>query len=744
MNDNRQAAEPRPAGEPPLASQGLPSELVPYQVPGTTPIPLQPYGAGMSAYWHAFRRRWVLVVGLGICCAGLAVPAAWVSQAPTYTATALLRIAAGEERLVFPTADQALREDYELYRGTQQQLLTSDFVLLAALQEPEIAGLEVLKEQLDPVRWLADELHVGVPEGSEIVRVQLSGEDPVAVKNLVNAVVDAYMKKVVNAEKEQRLVRLDELGRVYEDKEMEMRAKRSDLKQLAEELGTGDSGTLALKQQITLQQFGEHRKELVRIRFERRRLEGELKAKQAILAKAGQNEVAPVELDAVARTDPASVDLMGKRDGLEALVAAMGQAVQPEAGSRYVEKYQAALEMVELQLASRREELREELRYRIRQALKSEIAQLQTQVAIATEQEQQFEQDLQGIQQRVEQIGGSSIDVEMMRAEIAHLEAVLSPIAEERERLKVEQGRSGNRIKVIQRAEDPRAPDQTRRLQLTVLAGMAGLCLPGVVIVFWDLRGKRINTSEEVSEGLGMAVLGNVPVVPPRAFQGRQGGSRRQQHWRALLTEAVNGVVVRLLREARDEPLQVLLVSSATSGEGKTTLATQIAMSLARSGRRTLLVDFDLRRPALDRVFEVSLEPGISELLLGSAGLDDIVEDTAIDNLSLITAGGWLDEGLQVLSSDAVEAVFTKLRAEYQFVVIDGSPILPVADARLVAQHADAVILSVLRDVSQAPKVQAAWRILHALGVTSIGSVVTGTSEEVYYKNLSYAARVPA
>jgi len=346
----------------------------------------------------------------------------------------------------------------------------------------------------------------------------------------------------------------------------------------------------------------------------------------------------------------------------------------------------------------------------------------------------------------MKQIGGSSLDVEMQREELSHQQESFNAIAKIREQLSVELrwGGTNRRVELFQRAFAPKTPDKPKRIQLTALAGLAGLMLPLAAFGLLDVRAKRINSSEQVSEGMGLMVLGTVPVIPVRAIQHGGSLSRRHQHWRALLNEAINNVIVRLLREAREGPLQVMLITSATSGEGKTTLATHMAMSLARSGRRTLLVDCDLRRPALARVFNVSQEPGVAELLLGEMELADVVHETTVDNLHLATAGGYLEEGLEVLTSGALETLLARLREEYDFIILDGSPVLPVPDSRILAQHVDAVILSILRDVTQAPKLRAAWRILTALGARAIGSVVTGTSEEVYYKDMHYANRVPA
>src|SRR5262249_50848002 len=154
------------------------------------------------------------------------------------------------------------------------------------------------------------------------------------------------------------------------------------------------------------------------------------------------------------------------------------------------------------------------------------------------------------------------------------------------------------------------------------------------------------------------------------------------------------------------------------SGEGKTTLSSSLALSLARAGRRTLLVDCDLRRPAAHQLFEQTLQPGFSEVLLGEVELPDAVRPTTSDeNLWLLPAGQWDREVLQELAKEHPEGIFERLRNEFDFIVVDSHPVLPATDSLLIGQHVDAVIVSVMRQVSQAPRVYETCQRLATLGI---------------------------
>jgi capsular exopolysaccharide synthesis family protein len=196
--------------------------------------------------------------------------------------------------------------------------------------------------------------------------------------------------------------------------------------------------------------------------------------------------------------------------------------------------------------------------------------------------------------------------------------------------------------------------------------------------------------------------------------------------------------MARLLRKADLEDSRVLLVTSPVSGEAKTTLATQLSMSLVRNGHRTVLVDFDMRRPSLNEVFGLEVEPGVSEVLRGDVPLDAAINTTSTDLLSLVPAGRWDRQAMAALARGAASGLIDRLREQFDFVIVDSSPVLPVADTRFVSQHVDIVLLSVLRDISRMPKIQAACEILAAFGVKNVETIVTGGSEQAYAKTLEY------
>ena len=180
------------------------------------------------------------------------------------------------------------------------------------------------------------------------------------------------------------------------------------------------------------------------------------------------------------------------------------------------------------------------------------------------------------------------------------------------------------------------------------------------------------------------------------------------------------------MHTARNENVRVIMVASPGAGEGKTTLAGQLAASLAPAWRNTLLIDGDLRHPALHTLFNLPLDPGLSEVLRGEANANDVIKPTSVGRLWLMPAGHWDAHAVQALAQDNIKTFFDTLKRQYEFIIVDSSPLLPFADALSLGQNVDGVLFAVLRDVSRLPELKDAQQRLTHLNVRTLGAVLIG------------------
>jgi capsular exopolysaccharide synthesis family protein len=270
--------------------------------------------------------------------------------------------------------------------------------------------------------------------------------------------------------------------------------------------------------------------------------------------------------------------------------------------------------------------------------------------------------------------------------------------------------------------------------------GLFGLVL--ICLCFLEASGRRIYASEDVTQELGLRVIGTLPALPARARR----KSAQAQSLGGLdstygMTESVDAVRTAVLHAHRGDGSRVILVTSAIGGEGKTTLASHLAASLARAWRKVLLIDADLRNPAQHTQFDVPGEPGLSEALRGEVEFEDAVRQTLLSRLWVMPAGVVDMHALQALSQEGMAAIFEKLKDEFDYIIIDTSPILPVPDALQLGPFVDSVLLAVMKDVSRMPALYQARERLEELGMRVLGTVVLGEKTETYGRAIPYPNR---
>ncbi len=323
----------------------------------------------------------------------------------------------------------------------------------------------------------------------------------------------------------------------------------------------------------------------------------------------------------------------------------------------------------------------------------------------------------------------STPDVEQLRAKIKTLEGSVKESGDKITKLKVIIAK-GAHITFFQEAERPRTLDRTRQIKYAGASGLGvfGLLLFGVTLLEFNRR--KINTVADVTNGLGVRLVGTIPSVPRKAQATETNGSKKNTYHKNLLTESIDSIRTQLLHTATAEGLQVLMVTSAYSGEGKTSFSSQLAASLARAWKKTLLVDGDMRNPAIHTVFNLPVDPGFSEVLRGEVQPAEVIQTTSVSRLWVMPAGQWDSHSVQALAQDGVRTTFDELKEEYDFIVVDSCPLLPVADSLLLAHHVDATCFTVLREVSRAPAVHLAQQKLANLGVRCLGAVLIGGKAE--------------
>lgn len=671
----------------------------------------------------AWKRRWRQAVIFGVPIAALAMLLAWAIVPAYYTSYALLKIDAIAPRLVFRTAEG--ENDFRTYRQTQIALMKRRFVLNAALRRPGIGELSMVREQQHPVQWLQANVTISQYDSPEILQIAMSGNNPEQLTALVNAVKDAYLDEVVLADRKKRIARLSDLERIYNQTEDKVRQKEKRVENLAKQLGTGDPKALSFKQQMALEHFSLLKREHSKLRF-------------VLMQEQIQRQTAAGlrDIDAAAGTAPLTPAFSGV-DGVDSQNPALSFAQQRVSQLKdLISRYESqVVDPNHPALAEYRTELQ-----RLQTALGGGAVdgEAGSRLELLQRQEKLLREELDKYSQLVKTIGTSSFELELMRSEIDQIAGVSDKVRGEMEALRIEL-QSPTRVTLLQAAEVPQTRDKAKKKKLAMAGGVGALGLVFLIFAVAEFHARRITDPKDVSQTLGLELLGTLPAMPrPLLKFWKQPKESRMALWNNALIEAIDSVRSVLLHAPVADTRRVLLVASAAAGEGKTTFACQLAGSLARAGRKTLLIDFDLRRPRGHELLDVPLSPGVSELLADKRDVSTAIHHTAEDNLDMIPAGVINDAALQCIAKDGAGWLFEQLRQDYEFVIVDSSPVLYVADGGSIGGNVDGAIVTVRSHSSRTPAVAVACERIEKLGIELMGAVMVGVRANLSGYGYSY------
>jgi polysaccharide biosynthesis transport protein len=686
-----------------------------------------------SALLKALRRRWLTAAVLSVLFASVAAGATWYLMTPKYTAFATLKVLSNPQDIIWHENPASVAAQ-TTYVHSQAAAFKSRRIILHALQQDEVKRLGLDSRYPDVVDWLETELKTESVDPGEFMNVTLTAMDPSDALTVLKAVTNAYMDEVVYAEKAAKSTQLSVVEKDYTDYSAKLNRQRENFRTDAEKAGVAVSDnihdTLTRQQKTLLDDLQEAKYKRRQLSVDLARDQSQLKALDFRDLAVGKLTIEDSQVERELQTDLVARPKLDRLPALKELVENI-QKKTSDANDPILIDAQKRIADLEAAVEVRRGELKEDLKKRLASSGSQESqlarAQLESDIVTLTADAAKLDLTIPDMEAKADKLNNWTADLDAQRDEITRLSSVLNTIGLQKERLNVELN-APPRVSIWQ-TPDMQKRDAKKQIIATAAAPVGVILLVCMGVAWLDVRQRRVRSAGEVSTGLGIRLFGAVPGVPhlERRLVGPNGEPELEGH---PVLDSFDAIRTQLLRDDGAEAARVLLVTSAAAGEGKTTLAGHLACSLARAGRKTLLIDGDLRRPSVHQLFEMPMQPGFSEVLLGEVEAADAVQNTHQEGLSVLAAGQWDREVMQALARDGLEGIFEKLREEFDFIVVDSHPVLPAADSLLIGQHVDAAILSVLRDVSQTPRVYAASQKLGALGIRVLGAVVNGADPE--------------
>ena len=329
-------------------------------------------------------------------------------------------------------------------------------------------------------------------------------------------------------------------------------------------------------------------------------------------------------------------------------------------------------------------------------------------------------------------------------------------LQQEYQKARMAEAVEAGQVEIVDLADLPTFPmsaGRTRKLALGLIIGlMLGVGL-AVVIDGMNSSIRRRDDIERVLQIPGLAVIPQFRGMPPmgrvRALQARaRNGDKHPNRASGLVTvhdassagaEAYRTLRTNLIFSQSVEALRSVVVTSAAPSEGKTTTAANMAVSFAQQGMRVAIIDCDLRRSRLHKMFSIPREPGLTEFILGQLDLDAVSRETTVPGLYVIPSGHLPPNPAELLGGNKMRTALAKLNEAFDLVVLDTPPLLAASDAAILATIADGVVMVVRAGVTEIEAGQQAIQQLASVGARVVGAVLNDPDAKVqkyggYYK----------
>jgi polysaccharide biosynthesis transport protein len=739
-------------------------------------------GQGMNSQFvlNALRRWWKLALPAGLMLAAGAVAIVYWQFEPQYEAAALLEITERPDFIAFEPKDGVSKS----YFRTQMEIIKNRWILGRTVAKDEIQQLpefvKISTQKVDPIDWLKKRVSVVSPSDSDLFEIRYSGADPKNAALLVNVLTREYLtaqeeeaanraKKIVDALAEEMASRKKLVGTLRSQVQTAQQAVAGK----EPELARPDPNSPAKNPLSELQA------RLVTVQVEHAMLSARIKAGEAEL-DAAEKEDAAKKVGTVTpavkpSAAPLSADEIEMRDHM--IQRAMAENTEVRQQESQIAALRTRLKMTEkkvkqgkkdplYQMAEKEiltlEESLKELKNSLKPAIQEEVeftlrmkrsdggvagiatpnrrreelARMKTELSSYDIAEKNlrnaYAEELKKFLTELEKLSGENLNLTFKKDELVQAQKVLERITERQIALQTERA-APPRVILHHPADAPTAPVEAVPYRNMALAGLAGLFLPFALVVGWEGLMRRIGGCEDLEQQMHLAVLGEIPRLPMRSRAASRLSEAKVDVELRVFQESIDSLRLALTLSEDLRDMRILAITSAANHEGKTSLASQLALSLARStGKTTLLIDGDMRSPDVHRVFGVAQEPGLAEVLNAECPLADAIVPTHSEHVHLLPAGHLKTSPHRLLGNGSWKSLLEQIPESYRYVIIDTPPVLAASEALVLAKAADATLLCVMRDVSRGDQVRKASERLVTAGGNPVGMVLSGVPTSRY------------
>ena len=733
------------------------SSETPVQTPPQT-VAARGWSTDAAVVLKALRRSWPLLVACMILCAGVALLHS-KTQPPIYEASTLVEITPqplqplGDKTSGAMDMGAGLYWDTQEYYQTEYQIVTSDQVLgavardLSLASDPSFLGLKAPPNppaSLETVTSiLRGQTSVDPVKNSRLFRLQVEDTDPKRARRLSDAIASAFidqnLQTAINSSSEAVVWLTGQLDSLRHELDRNEDALH-DFKQ-KNDLPSTSINEASNMLRLEMQAYD------VALTNTRTR-------KQELLARH-------TELSKITPDNPEDVpssELLSNAY-LQGLRAQYQQLMKDRAAliGEGKDVNHPLLKALDGRIETTKTQLLDEVR-NVQTAVERDLAVMEHQ---ETGEQTLFEDS----RRRAVELNMKEIEYHRLDRTREENEKLFELLTTKMKEADLARMMRVNNIRIVDLAKDPGGPVRPRILVNVGVGMLAGLILGLGLMWARELLDNSVKTPQDVEEHLGVTFLGLLPELADdgkRSRSARRTGTGRRrlpslrpsadperqvelvvhEHPLSGVAEAARSIRTNLMFMNPDRPFRRLLVSSAAPMEGKTTVACSIAIALAQGGQRVCVVDCDLRRPRLHRIFHRAGDAGVTNVVVGDATVDEVARATVVENLWAIPAGPVPPNPADMLHSDRFRRFLDELSERFDRIVIDSPPIAAVTDSAVLSTLADGTVFVVRASKTSKQLARQGLRILHDVDAPVVGAVLNAVNlsknEYGYYQYYYY------
>ncbi len=673
-----------------------------------------------------WRRRWTLLLAVVIC---LAIAGLYLLKATRiYTAHSTIYLERQGVRIMSDSQAFEAKSDSFLY--TQADVFKAEPILNAALQAVDYKHMKTFAGIDNVIAWLQldKDFHVEVGKKEDIVTVSMDSPYPEEAAQFVNAVVDSYVTYQSKQKRTTAAEMLKILQKEKNERDQELDQRLKDMLDFKKANGAlsfqdNDKGNIILERLATLSNT------LTAAELITLDLSTQKKQAQAILADP---EMVKAYIESQqTKEQNGDKELQGLRDQaqqLNVLLATTDQVMGARSQRRQI--YAADMKMVQAQIAAKE-----------RRLVEAHLLEVSQELAAAQEKEKQLRLAFADQQKEALDLNAKAAEYQRLDADVDRTQKQCDLLDSRIKEVNVNSEDAGAlNIQVLEAARTEDKPTKPRVSMTLSVAMLLGMLLGTAMALVLDWLDQTLRSSEDVSMALGVPMLGLVPHMRGKLSQAERGQVIHQNN-SSDVAEAYR-TIRTALHYGTSKNVKTILLTSPAPSDGKSTSASNLAIALAQTGHRTLLLDSDLRKPVQHKIYNLHDKAGISDVLGGTAKLRDVIYPSGIARLSILPVGSIPRNPSEMMTSNRFAQVMESLIEGFDRIVIDTPPVMSVADARILASAADASILVVRCNKSKRKLSMMALEGLQSVGAKVVGVIVNdiprGSREYGYGKYGTY------